>query len=155
MKSLRVIQNNERGELCAPCGGKCCKAAPGAYWPQDFGDTEEVIKMVVRSKLLDGSVVLDEEHRPCVRPPIADYPDALIQIPRWFHENQCARLTQSGCSLSFDQRPRQCRGMAVTPQINGSDGCAPGPGLTDEACRRAWKPFRAMFAEVIAQESAP
>jgi len=46
------ILNNEKADICTPCGGKCCKTYAGIAWPEDFGATlkEELIKRLKSGK---------------------------------------------------------------------------------------------------------
>ncbi|MEG7772363.1 hypothetical protein U2088_15615, partial [Listeria monocytogenes] len=59
MKSLPVIADNQNAELCTPCGGKCCKRAPGKYVPSDFGASKDEIIANVRAALAAGTTALD------------------------------------------------------------------------------------------------
>lgn len=65
------VLNNQRPEVCTPCGGKCCHNAPGAYFPGDFGETDAEIRAGVSAALLAGSTVLsDYDEEPYVHAPI-------------------------------------------------------------------------------------
>ena len=110
---LPVIADNQNAALCAPCGGKCCKRAPGKYVPSDFGATREEIIANVRAALAEKTTALDyyEAHD--------DIPDIYFPRPAMVgHEGtrvhaswggQCTHLQPTGCAMPFERRPFQCR----------------------------------------------
>ncbi len=157
MTKLHVL-NNQRPDLCGPCGGKCCQSAPGAYFPADFGETEAEIRAGVRAALLAGTAALsDSDEDPYVRPPIRDY-DGIVQeiyvspIAQYtgvYPKAPCANLTASGCLLEFDHRPTQCRALAPDPAARGGAGCKLPREIDNPRCREAWAPYRDLFEELI------
>lgn len=52
MNKIKLVQNENKA-ICAPCGGKCCKRAPGLMSPEDAGlpEDKEKFKQMVRSGL--------------------------------------------------------------------------------------------------------
>jgi hypothetical protein len=111
--SLPVIADNQNASLCAPCGGKCCKRAPGKYVPSDFGETRDEIIANVAAALAIGTTALDyyEAHddRPEIyfpRPAIVGHEGERVHAS-W--GGQCTHLTETGCAMPFVKRPFQCR----------------------------------------------
>ena len=94
-------------EMCAACGGQCCKRLPGIASPEDFSlpDTTQLIEA-----LKSGKWAVDwwEGNNPLyfVRPATKDAIGELFD-PSWGGE--CVFLTEKGCSLPHDQRPSGCR----------------------------------------------
>jgi len=136
------IKNNENKELCAKCGGKCCKTYAGAYHPDDFN--HELTDAWLQDLLKKGNP--DDFNRELTDAWLQDllkkgnhaYPDGkaiLVSIdwvegvkdgpdgrgyflrprhvdgdivdPSW--GANCYHLTETGCDLSFDERPWRCK----------------------------------------------
>lgn len=113
MKSLPIIADNQNADLCAPCGGKCCKRAPGKYVPSDFGASKDEIIANVAAALAAGTTALDyyEAHDdiPNIyfpRPAIVGYEGMQVHAS-W--GGQCTHLQPNGCAMTFARRPFQCR----------------------------------------------
>lgn len=132
--------NNEDKDICAECGGCCCKSYAGAYHPADFRHeiTEEFLE-----SLFDPAIEI---------PPVSidwyenfEEPDrkGFYIRPRHVGGDEvdpsygasCALLTPTGCSLDWDHRPWQCR--ALKPEKNHVCGGPDGKRLAAEA----WDPY--------------
>lgn len=75
------VLNNQRPEVCTPCGGKCCHNAPGAYFPGDFGETDAEIRAGVSAALLAGTTALsDYDEEPYVHAPLWDRSGGGVKI---------------------------------------------------------------------------
>ena len=147
------VLNNQRPEVCAPCGGKCCHNAPGAYFPGDFGETDAEIRAGVSAALLAGTVALsDYDDDPYVRAPIKGQSGLVQEIyisrllpacdrPKF----PCANLTDSGCALEFDRRPTLCRALEPDP---AGKVCRLPSSVENDACRESWGPFLDLFNEI-------
>ena len=104
------IDNNENTQLCSKCGGKCCKNYAGAYHPHDF-DKLETIEDFERI-LIDGKMSIDwyecftEDDQPgyFIRP---RHVGGDVIDPSY--GERCIHLTDTGCELSFDERPYFCK----------------------------------------------
>ena len=150
MTRLRVL-NNQRPDICAPCGGKCCQTAPGAYFPADFGTTDAEIRASVRAALLAGTAALsDYDEDPYVRAPIRGRTGIVQEVVvfRFAFERSkspCANLTATGCSLEFDRRPTQCRALVPDP---AGKLCRLPSSVENDACREAWEPYRDLFNDL-------
>ena len=104
----------EKKELCAACGGKCCKGMPGSAFPSDFG---ELLLDALVEKFQSGLWVIDwwegdprgKGYRMAqsyfVRPAIKGA-NALFH-PSWGGE--CIFLSEDGCTLPSDERPLGCK----------------------------------------------
>lgn len=153
----------ERPDLCAPCGGACCKRLPGASSPKDWGAPD---RSMMRERLLlaigSGRWALDwwegeDEHEHAElrvdvffpRPsPAGDegdmlYPDDMG--PRWAPLTlRCTFLTPTGCELASAERPHECRALEPQP---GGIGCVAHAG--DKAERAVeWAPYSDLLRDV-------
>src|SRR5207244_12084374 len=100
MTSLPVIQNPE---LCARCGGHCCKTFPGGSTPGDWGAPDsDQMRSRLREALATGNWVIDRAGY--VRPTSRGAVDPAAD--RW---GECVFLEKSGCRLSYELRPFGCR----------------------------------------------
>lgn len=142
------MENYLRPEICSTCGGKCCKGAPGAAFPDDalkFGNT---VEDGVLSMLRSGHYVIDWwEGDPrkgkdelgrayYIRPRTVDETD----YGRWHYAGwggTCHFLRSDGCVLKPDDRPTNCQ--LVEPKANGECVLHNG-GSKQEACI-AWLPW--------------
>lgn len=108
-ESIR-IENNENPEICSKCGGKCCKNFAGAYHPHDFDELKTVEDF--ERILIDGKISIDwyegftEDDQPgyFLRP---RHVGGDVIDPSW--GAQCIHLTDTGCELSFNERPYFCK----------------------------------------------
>lgn len=116
----------EDKEICAACGGKCCKTLGGAAFPEDilrlFG---EPLEAAVSKALASGDWVIDwwegdpreginEIDRGYYVRPRSEGDDGLF-CPSW--GGRCLLLTPNGCRLPLHLRPITCR--ALEPVADG------------------------------------
>jgi len=136
-------------ERCRECQGKCCKALPGSWYPEDIPggpSLENIVAFVASRKACfdwwegDPRPGRDELSRGLfLRPRVVAREDA-VQDPSW--GGKCAYLTVTGCSLSWDERPSGCR--AVEP----GDKCVNhGGNKGADACR--WLECGAMLEDAL------
>lgn len=135
LRKLPVL-NNERPDLCAPCGGRCCRNGPGIAAAADFGRTPQAIGREVRRRLRIGTWKLDGDSEVVFMRP-ANTEDG--SSPWGIDEGApCVFLGTHGCSLTFADRPKQCRD--VTPRGAGNK-CTIGHRAF-LAIMRTWQPFK-------------
>ena len=112
---MKVFKPNK---YCEECKGGCCKSMPGACLPEDVArlfpaeSLIESVKLALASKKF--SVDWYEASDPIyyLRPAIVGYYKRFD--PSW--GGQCVLLTDTGCSLSFEFRPNDCK--CVDPRKN-------------------------------------
>lgn len=111
-------EGNFAAEICAGCGA-CCRRMPGAAFPEDF-PTMESVKEAIDS----GRWAVDwwegdprEGHRELDKGlfirPATKGSEGLRRDPSWGGE--CTFLTEQGCELTVNRRPRECRMLAPNP----------------------------------------
>jgi hypothetical protein len=135
---------------CRACGGRCCQTAPGIAAPQDFGPRETLVATIA-SYLRTGFWCIDcwegdiDDRKELsqilwVRPASLDRKGKLTDFA-WAHLTPCALWTQEcGCSLSFENRPHQCRHLQpAAPNEKGERDCQ---GQGKEEYARQWRPFQ-------------
>lgn len=131
--------------LCASCGGHCCKRYPGITHPRDW--TDPVNEAIMQDRLIEafktgfwsvdwwdgdprvdtsdmsleelGTFLSTEGRLRCayfIRPRMKGKP---IRDPAW--DGECSLLGPTGCTLSHDSRPVECRWLR--PSKNFPDEC--------------------------------
>ena len=138
--------------ICSECGGKCCKAMPGACFPSDFklpGNT-----MLLDAALKSGRYTIDwwegdprkeKEEYPrgyFVRPAIKGKEGILID-PTWGGE--CTFLAETGCQLDEDARPLNCKNLE--PIAGGN--CKIHGNTGKQGAAIAWLPYYEKLAELV------
>lgn len=128
----RRLHMYEMPDVCGPCGGRCCKGIPGIYSPEDFGAPNvEAMRDAIVKALASGRVVIDwwEDEGP--EQPLTFYlRPAIAGLEEWMRHaawngSHCTFLTPSGCELSHDERPFQCRALEPEPDVEKrrKEGC--------------------------------
>jgi Fe-S-cluster containining protein len=145
------VTSNERPDLCAECGGQCCRTRPGIEAPDRFLAAPDPADALATA-LASGDWVLAEHVGvpwvDGVEPP-PDQRRRLIRYPRpatLAEQGQggapldqpapCAFLGSAGCRLPFESRPRMCQALAPSPGFE----CESGWGRREAAL--AWLPHQ-------------
>lgn len=129
---------NENPEVCGACRGACCRRYPGCAFPEDF-PTQEVL----RAALGSGRWVVDwfeGDPRPglrvltqafFVRPAMKGNEGEQYHAP--WEGGECTFLGDSGCELSAEKRPLQCKEMVPSASRRCSSG-----GYGKKSAALAW-----------------
>lgn len=134
-------------ELCAECGGRCCKSMGCHFSPNDFDDLsiESLEKILSEGDVSidwwEGDVTggnLDKTYFLRMR-----HVDAKIVDPSW--GGRCVALTDSGCRLSFEKRPLGGRALIPSKNSNQKD-CK--QTYSKENCCRDWYPYQYILAKL-------
>lgn len=136
-------------EVCAACGGQCCKTMPGTAMPDDFGSPDE-LRDKLREALATGNWAVDwwegdptGGDRGCsyyVRPATKDKAGGgWILDASW--GGRCVFHTSNGCSI-FETRPSGCRGVKPS-----KDGCTVEHSSKKDSAI-AWYPYNDMLYEL-------
>jgi len=144
--------NNYLNEsVCKECGGRCCKAMPGAMYPSDL---EAVNKKSILKLLRTGNYAIDWwEGDPRYDEGIDEYNHGYFLRPRtkntpsWFDGSwggECIFLTGTGCKLKPDDRPHNCR--MLEPGPNGKDCICHDESKQGAAI--AWLPYHDIIEEI-------
>src|SRR5512133_1609761 len=160
MPVLPEIDNNERPDLCAACGGACCRTRPGIEAPGRFLAAEDPVAALaeaLRSRdwllaehvglpWVDGVPPPDEERYRVLRYPrpatVAEREAGGPLPPGDFAD--CVFLAPGGCRLPFPERPRMCR--SLEPSADGD--CVAAWGRREAAL--AWREHQEIVAAALA-----
>jgi hypothetical protein len=157
MIDMKFFENNEDPEICADCGGYCCKIMPGCSRPQEFGSTPQEIKENVEKALRSQKYAIDWYERgedDEVGDDVEMYylrPATMMHAGRIFDPSFggiCIFFEATGCMLPFDDRPYDCQNLK--PE-KGKGTC--GYEKDDDQNAKymaalAWKPYWDMLQEV-------
>jgi hypothetical protein len=121
-----------RPEICAPCGGRCCKTLPGAASPEDFGAPDKSAMLArLTAAFAAGRWAVDWwegepsgdvrlRHDVYFPRPIAKDHDAGLLVPYYPEDMgstwsprmfECTFLGPTGCELAHEDRPLECRAL--------------------------------------------
>lgn len=151
---LPVVRDSfERPDLCGPCGGKCCKRAPGAAFPEDFGAPDRAaVAVALKARLATGRWAVDwwegdptggdRGHAYYLRPAIVGK-EGQHQDAGW--GGACTFLSGAGCTIAAE-RPSGCRGL----EPKADQFCEDRYGGKKEACI-AWIPYEDLIDAALAE----
>jgi Fe-S-cluster containining protein len=156
-----IEDNNERPDLCAACGGACCRTRPGIEAPGRFlaaEDAAAALAAALRSRdwllaehvgvpWVNGVPPPDEERYRVLRYPrpatVAERA-AGTPLPPGGDFADCVFLAEAGCRLPCHARPRMCRSLA--PSADGD--CVAAWGRREAAL--AWREHQDVVAAALA-----
>lgn len=147
------MKNNESPNVCIPCGGKCCKALPGSCAPEDFKDLSYA---GLKAVLLEGKYQIDytiQGGNPLyyyIRPRTIQDKDKLLSAS-W--GGQCILLTDTGCSLNFEERPYQCK--TLVPKNDTQKSCEQPKGVTKITTAVLWRPYQGILKQILYDCKSP
>jgi Fe-S-cluster containining protein len=154
MKVINIA--NENASACTPCGGQCCKGMPGIYHPDDlFSNMSDVeIKNKMITMLESGTIVFTDNEISDSRGKYSIRVESLVpragnRTKNWyqpFNYGQCINLGDTGCTLSSDERPRECRALVPSPE--GASKCKPEAGFDREDLLNEWTIYEEIVQEV-------
>ena len=97
----------ENPQVCRKCGGACCKNKPGVFAPEQFVGIAGMQVELARGDLIVGYFDYESDSRPRVfylRPRMEKESGPVEEW--WPNPSPCVYLTQHGCRLSYEARPR-------------------------------------------------
>lgn len=148
------IPSFRKPDICKQCGGLCCKGCGCHISPNDLLDLskESIINLIDESQCIsidwwEGNPLHDEQtdedlHKKVYFLRIRNKERQIIDPA--FGPNECAILTETGCPLSFEYRPRG--GRELLPVENMEDNCIIGYSKKD--CCIDWIDHQDVLVEV-------
>lgn len=121
----------ERPEICALCGGLCCRGYPGMYLdPRRFLS----IYPDAFDNLPDSFTKYKLTVKVCMGVP--------VPMPSYTEEG-CIFLTDEGCLLGVDKRPCECLLLEPCEETlwEGEVLCKPVKGFSYVECFKNWRRF--------------
>ncbi len=121
---------NERRDLCAECGGQCCRTRPGIEAPERFLAAPDPARLLALALATGDWVLAEHVGVPWVdgvEPPLEErrlvirYPRPATVLEKAAGRGAqddlapCTFLGEGGCRLAFADRPRMCRALVPTP----------------------------------------
>jgi len=142
-------------ELCAECGGKCCKGCGGIFAPEQFEDlsVEGLVKAV---KELNLSIDWwegcpdDSDRIRTLYLRVRNKGKPVID-PTWSGEECSALIHGVGCKFDFNNRPLECQ--ALIPDLHGNSKYHTCHILKKDRANkkelsRRWIPYQDILLEV-------
>ena len=134
----------ENKEICLKCGGYCCKNLPGNYYPKDFNlseinPTEEDFKKL-KKIINDSNIAIDWWEDNNYPPTKYFLRPAIKNATQKFHPTwggECIFLTETGCQLSYEKRPLECKNL-IPKDSDSEHNCLMHNELNKETAYKAW-----------------
>ncbi len=137
--SKNEVKTYPPSKLCAKCGGKCCKKMGCHYSPRDFEDlTFDGLRVAIEK----GNISIDWWEQASVKEYYlrARHIDAPIVDPSW--GGVCINLTDTGCSLSWEERPLGGRSLKPGKRVCTGD-------YSKEDCKNEWKEYSDVLEQLV------
>lgn len=126
---------------CERCGGRCCKHMGCHFSPSDF---KEISFEALKAKIEEGYISIDwwEGEDACEYYLRMRHKNAPIVDPSWGGE--CILLTETGCSLPFEERPLGAR--SLEPR-RGFESCT--VHYDKRSCVDDWLPYDDILRKLV------
>jgi Fe-S-cluster containining protein len=143
------MKKYENKEFCKKCGGLCCKNIPGNYYPSDFNlpetnPTQEdfnKLKKIINDPNIAVDWWEDDIPKHFLRPAIKKAKRKFD--PTWGGE--CIFLTETGCKLTYEKRPLECRNVEPV-DLDKDEKCIMHGNLNKESAYKAWLSYNEFIA---------
>ena len=151
MENQEPASRVEDLELCAKCGGRCCKTSPGRFAPSDFQGSQGFEPTGIEALLDKGSASIVVGFVSALNSPLA--PIFMVkhrgrgkgELEFFCGDVECNVLTPQGCPHSLDERPFEC--AAIVPS---SGNCILPDDLQMEDL---WAPYQSFLRVLIANRA--
>lgn len=139
-----IISKTINKSMCAECGGECCKRCGCSYFAEDLDMNFENLQRKISSRKISIDCLTHNENFVSLKEPvyylrvsnINEKPIAIGALGR------CSRLTKTGCSLSYINRPSG--GKLFVPFWSG---CY--PLYSQQEFIQSWIPHQKLLLELI------
>lgn len=139
--------------LCSKCAGACCKKMPGSNFPEDF---ELPGGKKLREALKSGKYAIDwwegdprdnknDLSQAYFIRPATKGAEGKMSDASWGGE--CTFLTGNGCTLTLENRPRECR-MLEAKEGNGRN-CLMNKGNNKKDAAIAWIKYTEIIEKIL------
>ena len=101
--------NNETPQFCKDCG-RCCSSLPGGWLPEEMSVERQQVLMDSHLAVWDSWVRAGEGDIHYLRPAtVDDHWEKKSVSYSW--GGKCIFLSKTGCKLSFEERPFECKNL--------------------------------------------
>lgn len=145
------ILKNEDLDICRECGGMCCKKSGCDYWVSDFQDLSyKGILKILSSGNVSIVATLDfiTIHGSLVTEPLlylrARNSDKDV-IDLVSYKTRCSLLTDTGCSIPYEQRPSGGKNLKPSREEDGP--CQPILNPINQLLE--WKKYQTALRKVV------
>lgn len=139
-------------EICAECGGECCKRCGCEFSPDDFSEIsfeflkKEIQKGYITIEYINGEIVHQDNGSYILR--VRNKEDSIVKYH--FSKGPCILLGEKGCKLSDDKRPAGGRLLRPSNEkagfFNSSRRCYSNYSLED--CCYEWAPHQKILYDL-------
>ena len=157
VEKVKVHSEYENRDLCTVCGGRCCKMAPCHFAPHDFADLSyKAIKKIIKNKGYISVVRFSESSinatAECIGFVQKEFfvlrvrtgeTKIAVNSTEIFKGDWCSMLSNSGCKLSFEERPYG--GKMLIP----GEGRSCEQKYTIKECVMDWIPYQKVLKRVF------
>lgn len=137
---------NTNPDLCSKCKGRCCKNCGCFYSPRDF---EKISYRYLKKKLLEGYISIDLVRKTKKSNDIPkdtlvlrsrNVGRPIVDTDQKHRPRRCVRLTETGCSLSYADRPTGGKKLKPILNVDGYVCCYPAYGVIE--CTKEWRHYQ-------------
>jgi len=134
-------------KICQECKGRCCKQMGCAFSPDDF---EKIEYNYLKTRIEEGTISIDwwdgdiKEDCEYGRIPYLRMRNKKEPIVYASWGGTCCILTEDGCPLSFEDRPKEARMLKVGKD---KDSCESNYGKKQYASD--WRPYVNILENLI------
>lgn len=154
IKKDYTVEETTNPELCAKCGGICCKGCGCHFSPDDFKDIsfeglkKELEKGYISIDCVDGEAFYRQGFFLILR--IRNRKAGIVEL-KYKRGEPCVLLTEKGCKLSYDKRPMGGKLLipAVCTNLLGQKVTNCNSAYTIEDCCMEWKPYQEVLLELV------
>jgi Fe-S-cluster containining protein len=136
-KEERMPEGNETPQFCKDCG-RCCNSYPGGWLPDEMSIERQKVLMDSHLAVWDSYYREGEGEIHYLRPAtVADHQSKKSVSYSW--GGRCIFLGKSGCKLSFEERPWECKDLVATAPEECSGETDLGGLRTKDFISRKWE----------------
>lgn len=148
-----TVEETTNPELCAKCGGVCCKNCGCHFSPDDFVDISfeslkrELEKGYISIDCIDGEMICRRGFFYILR--IRNRDAEIVDFT--YIRTPCILHTKTGCKLSYDKRPMGGRFLIPVAYTNsvGQSAIDCHSTYTVEDCCREWEPYQEILSKLV------
>ena len=130
-------------QMCAACGGRCCKTCGCSYFPSQLEMTKKAIKEKegITIAKIRSIAMFQNLKTPILFIRTSNIGEGLLESKPL---GQCKFLTPKGCSFSYEERP--LGGTLIVP-FQGLGGCYSLYSV--EEFIKMWQPHQQLLQEIV------